>query len=189
MNSKEPVLNPYLSPRTESAASNATGDVWLGNYNPVIMPRDFTDTIASTCCGLLLALFIYGVPFLVLYLFQAPAVFYLVAIVVIVGIAVFAMLVGIHRVELTPDGIVAVRKIMRPVRIPWSDVKNVRIATRGAVMLATIFCPHRCCSYSMTSRDQVSIRASRVWILFPAQDHRTFLTTAMFYCDAKKRSK
>src|SRR5687768_10737326 len=105
MNSKEPVLNPYLSPRTESAVSNATGDVWLGNYNPVIMPRDFTDTIASTCCGLLLALFIYGVPFLVLYLFQAPAVFYLVAIVVIVGIAVFAMLVGIHRVELTPDGI------------------------------------------------------------------------------------
>lgn len=178
MTHEDPALNPYLSPRTDSANAQVLGEPWFGNYHPVVMPRDAADVIVSGGCGIILALFIYGLPFIVLYLLQAPAIAFGTTTLVIVCIAVLAMFVGIHRIELTPEGIVAVRKLMRPLRISWKEVNSVEIASRSAVMLATVFLPHRCCSYSMTSRDQTCIRTGRIRILFPAHDSLAFCTTA-----------
>ncbi len=173
----DPALNPYASPKGASN-QNLPMEPWLGTYNPVVMPRDAVDVILGGSTGVLVSAFLYGIPFGVLLFLRAPIWCFVVATFVIVGIAVLAMLVGIRRVELTQDGIIATRPLLSPLRIPWNQDRSVGIANRGTVVLATVFLPHRCCSYSLTSRDQVRIDAGPVRILFPPHDSATFQATA-----------
>lgn len=173
-------LNPYASPQAQGSPILA-GEPWLTDYHPFVMPRDALDVVFGVSFGILFGALAYGLPLGVLFLLQVPIVYYGVAIAVVVGLALLAMSLGIRLIELTPDGIIARRRLLSPLRISWSDVTSVRIAGRWEAAFASLFLPHRCCSYSLTSREQICIETGNLKLLFPAKDPGAFCSTARMF--------
>jgi hypothetical protein len=176
MGNDESTSNPYLSPKVDSAGQ-VRGESWLGTYQPVVVPQDALDIIFGVGFGLLISAVIYGVPFAILFYFNAPIWWFLVITLMIVTLAIFVVNIGIRQVELTQDGIVATRRMLPSLQISWRNVESVRLIGRGSYLLATAFLPHRCCCYSFTSRGQVEIKAGRIRFYFPPQDYGTFTMT------------
>lgn len=169
-------LNPYESPKVKGTPVLA-GEPWLTTYHPYVMPRDALDVVFGATFGVVFGALAYGIPLFVLYLLQAPVVYYGVAIIAVVALALLAMSVGIRTVELTSEGIIARRRFWSSVQIRWSEVRSARIAGRWDSLIASVFLPHRCCSYSLTSRDQICIEAGKSKLLFPAKDPGSFCAT------------
>ena len=77
-----------------------------------------------------------------------------------------------------PRVLIARRLFLPPLRIRWSAVTGVRTAGRWEALFFAILCPHRCCSYTLTSRDVVCIECGNSKLLFPAKDAEAFRVSA-----------
>lgn len=177
-----PDPNPYLSPRTATSGSLTTEDATLlGTYEPLVMPRDATDLLWTCLCGIVVVPVAYGIPLGVLALVRAPAPAMVGAVLGVVAIAVVCMYLGIRRIELTPEGLVADRRWLGPIVVPWREVGRLERASWGELLVTSMFRPHRCCSFSMTCHHQLTLRGPWGMLIFPPREYDQFVATIRYW--------
>jgi hypothetical protein len=175
-------MNPYRTPQETTQEHPVLAEPWFGKYPPAVLPRDVLDVIGSIGSGVAIFAVFYGIPIIFLFWSGASPANFLIFTVLFILTAVLASAAGIRQVELSPEGIIARRVLLWPLRVAWSEVESVRITPRSTVLLAAAFNPHRCCSYSLTSRDQVWFQTGRLWFSYPPRDFPTFYATARAHC-------
>jgi hypothetical protein len=168
-------LNPYESPKGVEEQF-VTDEPWLKAYEPCVMPRDAVDVLLGSIFAAIVSAFVFS-PLIVLFWLNAPEIYLWGWIGFIIVMATLAMLFGIRQVELSDDELIARRVLLPTLRWRWSMVTRVRQAGRWEAFLAAIVLPHRCCSYTFTSRDQICIEVGSEKVLFPAKEVEAFRTS------------
>jgi len=177
MNDGDESLNPYASPQVPQQVAQVPGEPCLGLYQPRLAPRDATDVFLLLGLGVPGAVLVYGLPLGLIVLLRAPAVLMPIAVLSIAAAAILALLLGIQRIIVTPERIVAQRWILPAVEMDWSQIVSIRELTRGEALRVALVAPSRYCSHSLTYLQHFRVETRTTYFVFPPRDVVMFCTT------------
>lgn len=124
-------------------------------FKPRVAPRDASDALITTGCGILQAAILLGIPgLIVLALTHRP----LVALLCVLFLNVFFVLMAVSRIDITDEGIRFVRMLGGPRFIAWNAVKQVEVAPRKELIVR-----------------------GWLWPMFPPREFTTSLTSLGHY--------